>query len=427
MQPRRSAREAELAAKAAKYLAGGTLGNLADDVVLASGRGSRIVDVSGNEYIDYLLGSGPMIVGHAHPEVVAATRDQLERGSTFFANNEPAILLAEEISQAMPCAEKVRFCSSGTEASLYAMRAARAFRRRDKIVKFEGGFHGMNDYALMSMGPVVPAPFPTPVADSAGIPRALAETMLIAPFNDAEASVAIITRHRDELAGVIVEPMQRLLPPRPGFLQALRDVTARYEIPLIFDEVVTSFRLAYGGAQEYYGVVPDLCSLGKAAGGGFPLTAVGGREPIMAHFDAGLVGRERFIPQVGTLSGNPVATAAGLATLKILKRPGTYERMRAIGTRLMAGLQRLCDDRGIPARVVGEPVVFDVFFTDEEIVDYRSTLRADRDRLARFVRLLRGQGIFRGLSKFYLSTVHDERDVEETLKAFAAALDDLPA
>src|SRR5262245_35777171 len=230
----RSPHEMELVAKAGRYLAGGTLGNLMEDVVLARGRGSRVWDVSGREYVDYLLGSGPMLVGHAHPEVVAAVREQLERGSTFFANNEPAILLAEEISKAMPCAEKVRFCSSGTEASLYAMRAARAFRRRDTILKFEGGFHGMNDYALMSMAPVVPAPFPPPVPASAGIPRAVAETMLIAPFNDADAATDLITRHRDSLAGVIVEPMQRLLPPRPGFLQALRDVTTRHEIPLIF-------------------------------------------------------------------------------------------------------------------------------------------------------------------------------------------------
>jgi glutamate-1-semialdehyde 2,1-aminomutase len=286
---KRSAREEELAAKAAKYLPAGTLGNLTDDVILADGRGSRVHDVSGHEYIDYLLGSGPMLVGHAHPEVVAAVREQLERGSTFFANNEQAILLAEEIAKAMPCAEQVRFCSTGTEATLYAMRAARAFRRRERILKFEGGFHGMNDYALMSMTPTTPVPFPTAVSNSAGIPRAVAESMLIAPFNDLETTTALIERHRDELAGVIVEPFQRVLPPKPGFLEGLREATAQYGIPLIFDEVVTSFRFAYGGAQEFYGVTPDLCALGKAVGGGFPLTAVAGREEIMAHFDASRV------------------------------------------------------------------------------------------------------------------------------------------
>ena len=422
---KRSARELELAAKAAKYLAGGTLGNMADDVILASGRGSRVVDASGHEYIDYLLGSGPMLVGHAHPEVVAAVHKQLDRGSTFFVNNEHAILLAEEISRAMPCAEKVRFCSTGTEATLYAMRAARAFRQREKILKFEGGYHGMNDYALMSMAPASPAPFPEPVPDSAGIPRAVAETMLIAPFNDLETTTAIIEKHRDELAGVIVEPFQRLLPPRPGFLQGLREATRHYGIPLIFDEVVTSFRFAYGGAQEFYGVTPDLCALGKAVGGGYPLTAVAGREEIMAHFDAGLVGRERFLPQIGTLSGNPIATAAGLATVRVLKRPGTYARMHAIGHQLKRALQRICDDAGVPARVVGEGVLFDVFFTTGEITDYRSTLRADKEKLGRFVRLLRERGVFRGFSKFYLSIAHDQRDVDATVRAFESAIDAL--
>jgi glutamate-1-semialdehyde 2,1-aminomutase len=420
------ARGEELAAKADRYLAGGTLGNLADDLILAEGRGARVRDVHGREYVDYLLGSGPMLVGHAHPEVVAAVREQLDRGTTFFATNEHAILLAEEISKAMPCAEKVRFCSTGTEATLYAMRVARAFRRRDRILKFEGGYHGMHDYALMSMAPAEPAGFPAPVPDSAGIPRAVESTMLIAPFNDLDATAAIVERHHDELAGVIVEPFQRLLPPRPGFLAGLRELTARHGVPLIFDEVVTSFRLAYGGAQEYYGVTPDLCALGKAVGGGFPLTAVAGREELMAHFDQARVGRERFVPQIGTLSGNPVATVAGLATVRVLKRPGTYERMHAIGNRLKDGLQRTCDRAGLPARVVGEGVLFDVFFTTEEIRDYRSTLRADRARHARFARLLRERGVLRG-SKFYLSIAHGEAEVAETLRAFEEAIGALAA
>jgi glutamate-1-semialdehyde 2,1-aminomutase len=418
----RSAHELELVAKAGQYLAGGTLGNLMEDVILARGHGSRVWDVSGHEYIDYLLGSGPMLVGHAHPEVVAAVREQLERGSTFFANNEHAILLAEEISKAMPCAERVRFCSSGTEATLYAMRIARAHRRRDRILKFEGGYHGMHDYAVMSMSPPAPAQFPTPVADSAGVPDAVASTMLVAPFNDLETTAAIVERHHDELAGVIVEPFQRVLAPRPGFLAGLRELTARYGIPLIFDEVVTSFRFAYGGAQEFYGITPDLCALGKAVGGGFPLTAIGGREELMAHFDPTRVSRDQFIPQIGTLSGNPIATAAGLATVRILKRPGTYERMHALGRQLKAALQRICDAAGVPARVVGEGVLFEIYFTDAEITDYRSTLKADRERLAQFVRLLRAHGVFRGASKFYLSIVHDETDVQETIRAFEGAI-----
>jgi glutamate-1-semialdehyde 2,1-aminomutase len=423
----RSAHELELVAKAGRYLAGGTLGNLMEEVILARGRGSRVWDVSGHEYIDYLLGSGPMLVGHAHPEVVTAVREQLEHGSTFFANNEHAILLAEEISKAMPCAEKVRFCSSGTEATLYAMRIARAVRRRDRILKFEGGYHGMHDYAVMSMSPPAPGAFPAPVPDSAGIPAAVASTMLVAPFNDLETTAAIVDRHHDELAGVIVEPFQRVLAPRPGFLAGLRELTARYGIPLIFDEVVTSFRFAFGGAQEFYGVTPDLCALGKAVGGGFPLTAVAGRDELMAHFDQSRVSRDQFIPQIGTLSGNPIATAAGLATIRILKRPGTYERMHALGRQLKAALQQICDAAGGPARVVGEGVLFEIYFTDAEISDYRSTLKADRAKLTRFVQLLRERGVFRGASKFYLSIAHDETDVRETLRAFESAIAALAA
>ena len=271
-----SERERHLVERAHAVLPGGSLGNLSYDIVIERGEGSRIWDSSGNEYIDYLLGSGPMIVGHSHPEVVEAVREQLSKGVTFFGQNEAAILLAEEIVDAVPCAEKVRFSSTGSEATLYAMRAARAYRRRDKILKFEGGFHGMNDYALMSMGPSEPAEFPAPVPDSAGIPRSVQDEVLIAPFNDLETTRRIVEQHHDEIGGVIAEPFQRLIPPQPGFLQGLREMTEEFGIPLIFDETVTGFRFAYGGAQEFYGVTPDLCTLGKAVSGGFPAYRLGG-------------------------------------------------------------------------------------------------------------------------------------------------------
>ncbi|MDA1189490.1 MAG: aspartate aminotransferase family protein [Chloroflexi bacterium] len=422
---KKTGREQELIEKARKYLPGGTLGNASGDVVIAKGQGSHIWDSSGNEYVDYLLGSGPMILGHAHPDVAEAVRGQLESGSTFFANNEHAIELAEEICKAMPCADKVRFCSTGTEATLYAMRAARAFRKRDKILKFEGGFHGMNDYSLMSIWPTNLKPFPEAVPGSAGIPKAVQETMLVAPFNDLETTTAIIEKHHDELGGVIVEPFQRLIAPKPGFLQGLREITTRYEIPLIFDEVVTSFRFAYGGAQEFYGVVPDICSLGKAAAGGYPLTAVAGRDEIMAHFDAEAVQSDDFMPMIGTLSGNPIAAVAGLATLKILKQPGTYDRMFGLGWQIRSGLQRILDEAEIPAKVVGEDVLFDVYFTDEDIVDYRSTLKADSKMLNKFNSLIREKGVFKGPSKFYLSAVHSGEDVEKTMAAFKYAAEKL--
>ena len=326
-------------------LPGGTFGNFAAEVVIREGKGGRVWDEEGKEYVDFLLGSGPMLVGHAHPEVTEAAQAQIARGTTFFANNRLGIELAETIVEAVPCAEQVRFVSSGSEADLYAMRAARAFTRRDKILKFEGGYHGMSDYSLMSLAPKRSGNFPAAVPDSAGIPKSVRDDMLIAPFNDAEAVADLVREHKSELAGIIVEPFQRIIPPEPGFLAALRKITADNGIPLIFDEVVTGFRLAYGGAQEYYGVVPDLCTLGKVIGGGFPLAAIAGRAEIMAHFDRAKVGDENFLVQIGTLSGNPVAAAAGLATLAILRRPGAYERIHATGRELMEDARRPAEGR----------------------------------------------------------------------------------
>ena len=422
---RTSAREQALIDKARRYLPAGKLHHVGTDIVVERGRDGRVWDASGNEYVDYMLGSGPMLIGHARPEVVAAVRDQVERGSTFFANNEHVILLAEEIVNAVPCAEKVRFSTSGTEATLYAMRAARAYRRRDKILKFEGGFHGMNDYALMSMAPSSPVDFPRATPDSAGIPRSVQDEMLIASFNDIETTSAIIEEHHDELAAVIVEPFQRLLPPAPGFLQGLREVTRLYEVPLIFDEIVTGFRLAYGGAQEYYGVTPDLCTLGKAMAGGYPLTAVAGREEIMSHFDPDSAEAGGFVPQSGTLSGFPVAAVAGLATLEILRREGTYERLFATGQRIKDALQRLLDEAEIPARVAGEAPHFDAFFTEDEITDYRSTLSSDTAKKQRFKELLHERGVLKANSGYYVSTAHTDDDVEQTLEAISSAIGEL--
>ena len=417
--------EQELIEKARRYLPAGSLGNIATDILIREGRGGRVWDASGNEFVDYLLGSGPMLVGHAHPEVVAAVEAQNRRGSTFFATNEYAVRLAEEIVDAVPCAEKVRFSSSGTEATLYAMRTVRAYRKRDKVLKFEGGFHGMNDYALMSVFPTEPPEYPHPSADSAGIPQSIKGEMLIAPFNDIETTTAIIERHHDDLAGVIVEPFQRVIPPAAGFLEGLREVTKLYEIPLIFDEIVTGFRFAYGGAQEYYGVTPDLCTLGKTVAGGFPLTAVAGSSELMDQFDRNSADGDSFMPQIGTLSGNPIAAAAGLATLEVLRREGAYERLFATGQKLRLALERILNEAEIPARIVGIDPLFDVLFTDSDVTDYRSTLLADKQKLGRFTSLLLEHGVFRGETKFYVSTAHTQDDVDRTIEAFAASVEEL--
>jgi len=408
--------------KARRVLPGGSFGNFPGDIVIREGRGGRVWDENGKEYVDFLLGSGPMLVGHAHPDVTAVAQERVAQGTTFFANNRHGIELAAAIVEAVPCAEQVRFVSTGSEADLYAMRAARAFRRRDKILKFEGGYHGMSDYSLMSLAPKRPGNFPQPIPDSAGIPKSVRDEILVAPFNDLDVVAGLVREHKDELAAIIVEPLQRIVPPAPGFLEGLRRITAENGILLIFDEVVTGFRLAYGGAQEYYGVVPDLCTLGKVIGGGFPLAAIAGRADIMAHFDRGTVGDDGFLMQVGTLSGNPVAAAAGLATLEILKRPGAYQRLFATGRELMGMLADLLKRNGIDAQVTGEPPLFDAVFSNEPVRDYRGTLRGDADMLRRFNALLREHGVLKGEQKYYVSLAHTSEDVRHTCDAWASAL-----
>ena len=425
MKPR-SAEETRLLERARRRLPGGVLGTsrYADDVgfVVKHGKGSKIYDVSGREYIDYVLASGPLVLGHAHPAVVAAVRRQIEDGTTYFMVNEPIIELAEEICRAVPCAEQVRFTSTGSEATFFALRVARTARQRDKILKFEGGYHGAHDYSMMSSTPRSPKAFPAPVPDSSGIPRALEDEVLVAPFNDLPTVEGIVATHADELAAVIVEPFQRLIPPQPGFLQGLRELTRRHGVLLVFDEVVTGFRLAYGGAQQYYGVVPDIACVGKIVGGGFPLAAVCASEELMRPFDPGQDGKGDFISQSGTLNGNPIAAVAGLATLAELRRPGAYETLHGTGRRLMTGLAQLARKSGLPAQVVGEPVVFDLLFTDEPVTDYRSLQKASGPLARAFTTELIKRGVVKNTQKMYMSLVHTEADVAATLQACEDAL-----
>ncbi|HKW94373.1 MAG TPA: aminotransferase class III-fold pyridoxal phosphate-dependent enzyme [Methylomirabilota bacterium] len=426
----RSSEESNLLDRARRRLPGGVLGTAryADEAafVVKHGKGSKIYDVSGREYIDYVLASGPLILGHAHPAVVAAVRAQLEGGSTYFMVNEPIIELAEEICRAVPCAEQVRFTSTGSEATFFSLRVARTARQRDKILKFEGGYHGAHDYAMMSSSPRSPKAFPAPVPDSSGIPHAIEADVLIAPYNDLATVEGIVATHADELAAVIVEPFQRLIPPQPGFLQGLREITRRHGVLLVFDEVVTGFRLAYGGAQQYYGVVPDIACVGKIVGGGFPLAAVCASAELMTPFDPGQDGTGDFISQSGTLNGNPIAAVAGLATLAELRKPGVYDKLHATGRRLMAGLGDLARRSGLPAQVVGEPLVFDIVFTDEPITDYRSLQKSDGALARAFTTELIKRGVVKNTQKMYLSLMHGEADVAATLAAAEDALKALP-
>jgi len=409
--------------KAARYLPGGTSGNTSFPDALKflarEGHGSHIWDVSGNEYIDWLMGSGPMVLGHAHPAVVEAVVEAAGQGSTFFTTNEKAVLLAEELVKAVPCAEKVRFTTSGTDACFQGMRAARAFTKREKVLKFEGGFHGTSDYAMMSVTPSAAEEFPQAVPSSGGIPKAIQDLMLVAPFNDLATTTAIIEAHHQDLAAVIVEPLQRIIAPIPGFLQGLQQVTARYDIPLIFDEVVTGFRLAYGGAQEYYGVTPDLCSVGKIMGGGYPLAAVMGRRDIMEVYDQQLATADDYVNQIGTLNGNPIACAAGLATLAELRQEGNYQRLRAIGAQLRQALVDICAENEVSVQSSGEDAIFDVFFTDQPVRNYRDGLVADARMMRRFNAGLLEQGILKSWpQKFYPSLAHTDEDVARTIEAF---------
>jgi glutamate-1-semialdehyde 2,1-aminomutase len=418
---RRSDAEQHLLEKARRYLPGGNGGNLTLpeelDFLVSRGKGSHVFDVSGNEYVDWLMGSGPMVLGHAHPAVTEAVIKAVEGGSTFFTTNERAVELAEVLVNAVPCAEQVRFTTSGTDACFNAMRAARAFTGKEKILKFEGAFHGTSDYALMSLTPPASVEYPQAMPSSGGIPKAIQELMLIAPYNDLATTETIINAHLDDIAAVIVEPVQRVISPKPGFLQGLRDLTKRHNIPLIFDEVVTSFRLAYGGAQEFYGVTPDMCTVGKIMGGGYPLAAVLGPADILSVYDRAASDDDTFVNQIGTLNGNPIACAAGLATLAVMREGGTYEKIHGAGAAIRQALVEICNENGVPVQSCGEDAIFDVYFSEQPVSNYRDTLAADTAMMARFNTGLLKRGILKGAQKYYPSAVHTDEDIEKTIQA----------
>src|SRR5947209_8515844 len=419
----------QLLQKAQRYLPGACLGmmSLPPDLrmVLVRGAGSRVYDAAGREYLDYMLGSGPLLLGHAHPAVVAAVQRQAALGSTFFALNEPAVRLAEQLAAAVPCGEAVRFQTTGSEATFAAVRLARAATGRDKVLKFEGGWHGGHDVGQLSGAPAQPPPFPEAVPDCDGITPAAQAEVLVAPFNDLPTTQALIEQRHSELAAVIVEPLQRALKPEPGFLEGLRALTRKFGIVLVFDEIVTGFRLAWGGAQERYGVVPDLACYGKVIGGGYPVSAIAGKKELLDLADAGRKGHDPYCFLSGTLTGNPVACAAGLATLDVLRQAGTYERLHALGDRLARGLRQVAQSAGVSLQVLGDGPVLQVYFTDQ------SSLRNHRDLLLRtgprqaaqfgYELIRRGVYCTPG-GKLYLSLSHSDADIDRTLEIAAQAL-----
>lgn len=405
-------------------------------MVMVRGERSKVYDANGKEYIDYVLGSGPLILGHNHPAVIGAVEKQLAKGSTFYALNEPAIRLASLLTEAVPCGQEeeqapvpdpavqdpkqeqqpkggaVRFQTTGTDAVFSALRLARGYTGREKILLFEGAFHGGLDVGQ--------------ICESAGIPPRVKKDVLVAPFNDAERATAMIERYRRTLAAVLVEPLQRALKPRRGFLASLRAATRDHAIPLIFDEVVTGFRLAFGGAQERYDVIPDLACYGKVLGGGFPLSAVVGRRDILALADPERRGKDApYCFLGGTLTGNPIACAAGLETLAILHNPDVYKRFHALGHRLREDIRTIGIELDVPLQVLGDGPLLQICFTNPTtpLRNHQDLLRTDRKKALDFGHELIRRGIYcMPGGKMYLSLAHTDDDIDRTLGIVREAL-----
>ena len=415
--------QARLLDQADRVLPGGGLGMFAlpreVDLVIRSGSGGHVTDIAGRDYVDYHLGSGPALLGHAHPAIVDAVQRQLHKGSTYYFLNEPAIELASRMVDAIPCAEHLQFAGSGSEATLYALRLARAATGREKILKFEGGWHGMNEYALWGTTPSVPSSYPHALPDSAGIPGAIADEVLVAPFNDVSRATELIEKHAGQLAAVIIEPLQRVLRPVPGFLEAVRELTTRHGIVLIFDEIVTGFRIAWGGAQELYGTIPDLATYGKAMSGGFPMAAIVGSRDLLRYVDPRRTTPRERVWAGGTLNGNPISAAAGVASLEVLSQPGVYEHLHELGRALRRGIHDLAGRHGFAVQALGEDAVFGVRFMDNEApTSWADLLAADKELGLRWsIELIKRGILVNPNEKFYVSTEHTREDVERTLEA----------
>jgi glutamate-1-semialdehyde 2,1-aminomutase len=415
--------QSSLLERAEKAIPGAALGVFSlpekQRIVIESGQGSTVVDANGKTYVDYLLSSGPLILGHAHPEIVAAVQKQAALGSSYYALNRPAIELAELLVGAVPCAEALRYQSTGSEATFGALRLARAATGRKLVLKFEGSFHGSHDVAQMTTARMMGRNSDETVSESAGLAQLLADEVLIVPFNDLEAVADVVARRGTEIAAIIVEPLQRVLRPAPGFLEGLRDLSTKHGIVLIFDEVVTGFRLAWGGAQELYGVEPDLACYAKAIGGGYPLSAIAGRRDILELADKRRSGSETYSYLGGTLTGNPISAAAGLACLNVLKRAGTYERLQALGDRLREGLEEAGRRTGVPVQALGEgPVLSPLISENRTIRSARDLDTVNKKMMAEWAHEMIDRGVLLTPGgKMYISLAHTDEDIEKTIGA----------
>lgn len=391
-----------------------------EPVFIASARGAYLTDVDGHEYVDYVGSWGPMIVGHAHPSVVKAVKEAMERGSSYGAPTGAEVDLAEQIREAYPSMQMVRMTSSGTEAVMGALRVARGFTKRDLVVKFEGAYHGGADYLLVKAGSGA-ATFGEP--DSAGVPSAIAGTTLVLPWNDVAACRELFSQRGSEIAALILEPVvgnMGCVPPEPGFLELLRELTLKSGALLVFDEVMTGFRLAYGGAQARFGIQPDLTTLGKIIGGGLPVGAYGGRREIMQ-----CVSPVGPVYQAGTLSGNPLAVAAGLATLSLLREPGVYEKLEAVAAAVESIFLEAAKATGASLRVQRVGSMLTPFFTQSPVRAWSDAAKCDRVRFGRFHRAMLDRGVYWPPSQFeagFISLAHDEQALAKTRVAVTEAL-----
>lgn len=392
-----------------------------EPLFVSQARGAKIYDADGQVYIDYVCSWGPMILGHAHPQVRQVMTKALAKGWSYGAATELEVHLAQLISKAIPSMEMIRLVSSGTEATMSAIRLARGFTGRDKIIKFEGCYHGHGDSFLVKAGS---GTITFGIPDSAGIPKAIAETTLVAPYNDLESVRQLFDQNPSQIAAVIVEPVagnMGVVLPKEGFLKGLEEICHEHGALLIFDEVISGFRASFGGVQQLYGIKPDLTCLGKIIGGGMPVGAYGGRRDIM----------EKIAPlgpvyQAGTLSGNPVAMTCGLATLKILQDKKIYKRINKLTDDLCQGLAEIADRKGVPCRINKFSSMFTLFFTEEEVFDYASAKKADTKKYAQFFQKMLKGGIWLPPSQFeacFVSFAHTEKEIAQTLKAAASAFE----
>ncbi|GAB4247922.1 MAG: glutamate-1-semialdehyde 2,1-aminomutase [Thermoleophilia bacterium] len=419
-----------LFAQAREYLPGGVNSPVRamravgrEPIFMEKGRGARMWDVDGNQYLDYVGSWGPMILGHCHPAVIAALHAAVDKGTSFGTPSALEVEMARRLVEAVPSVEMIRMTNSGTEATMSALRVARGHTGRDRILKFTGCYHGHGDSLLVQAGSGV-ATFGLP--DSPGVTEGTARDTLTVAFNDLDAVREVFSQVGEQIAAVIVEPVagnMGCVPPAPGFLEGLRAVTTEYGAVLIFDEVMTGFRVAYGGAQERYGVLPDMTTLGKVIGGGLPVGAFGGRREIMEK-----VAPAGNIYQAGTLSGNPLAMAAGIATLDVLAGGDAYAVLEGRGARLQEGLEAAARAAGVPVCVQRVGAMLTVFFTAGPVTDFATAKRSDTERYGAFFRGMLERGIYLAPSQFeaaFLSVAHTEDDIDQTVAAAAAVLAEL--